>query len=156
MIKNIDVANTKKHPAIDEVLFRLSSYLQRNYGFFGAAVFAGFAASVFASFALFAGAFAAGAVVEWLAVLLTFELVVLAAAGVETGAGVCVLTAVLFAAGLLVALFEAASPQAMPKALRPRTVESTITFFILLMTPIFLKVYYLLPGTGRSNTAALS
>ena len=34
-------------------------------------------------------------------------------------------------AGLLAALFAgAASPQAIPRALRPRTVESTITFFI--------------------------
>jgi hypothetical protein len=40
--------------------------------------------------------------------------------------------------GLLVVLF-AASPQAMPSAPKPRTVESKITFFMSLQTPVFLK-----------------
>ena len=49
-------------------------------------------------------------------------------AGVLTGAGVD--------AGLLAfALLAGTSPHAMPRALKPRTVESTITFFILLITP---------------------
>ena len=79
---------------------------------------AGVAALVFGAFAggvLVFGALAFGAV--------TF----VAGVAVLTGAGVDVFT--LFA-GLL-ALFEAASPHAIPRALKPRTVESKITFFIL-------------------------
>lgn len=57
-------------------------------------------------------------------------------AGVLTGAGV--VAGVLFA-GFVFALFAGASPQAIPKAAKPRTVESAITFFILIKTPIFLK-----------------
>jgi len=93
---------------------------------------------------LAAGALAAG----------LFAFVALAAgtlaAGVATGAGVLAgVAAGLFAlfAGALVA----ASPQAMPSALNPRTVESTITFVILFKTPIYTqRINYLLPGTGRS------
>jgi hypothetical protein len=50
------------------------------------------------------------------------------AAGDETGAGLV--------AGLTLALF-AASPQAMPRAPKPRTVEIKSTFFICLQTPVF-------------------
>jgi hypothetical protein len=66
--------------------------------------------------------------------------------------GVAVLTGATVAAGVLtgvllvfvllalaLALFAGASPHAIPKAARPRTVESAITFFILIKTPIFLK-----------------
>jgi len=41
--------------------------------------------------------------------------------------------------GLVLALLAGVSPQAIPNAPRPRTAESTITFFICLRTPIFLK-----------------
>jgi hypothetical protein len=54
-------------------------------------------------------------------------------AGIElvAGAGVGVALATLVLAGLLVALLAgAASPQAIPKALRAKTDESAITFFI--------------------------
>ena len=50
--------------------------------------------------------------------------------GVEIGAGVLTETGVETFAGLTVTLVLALSPQAIPKALSPRTVESTITFFI--------------------------
>jgi hypothetical protein len=69
-------------------------------------------AGVFAFGALAAGAFAAG----------TLAAGAFAAGTLAAGA--------LFA-GLLVALLAGASPQAMPRALRPNAIESTITFFIL-------------------------
>ena len=56
------------------------------------------------------------------------------AAVVETGAGV-----LAGVEGLMFALLAGVSPQAIPNAPRPRTAESTITFFICLRTPIFLK-----------------
>ena len=56
------------------------------------------------------------------------------AAVVETGAGV-----LAGVEGLVLALLAGVSPQAIPNAPRPRTAESTITFFICLRTPIFLK-----------------
>lgn len=58
-------------------------------------------------------------------------------AGVLTGATFVVLTLVLVL--LALALLLAASPQAIPRALRPRTVESTITFFISKKLLIYLK-----------------
>jgi hypothetical protein len=81
-----------------------------------------------------------------LAALLVFPFVVLVlvvSAGVETGAGVAVLTLALFAGRLALTLtFVAVSPQAMPIALNPRTVESTITFFIIIQTPkSFSKIF---------------
>jgi hypothetical protein len=83
---------------------------------------------------VFAGLVAEFDVVEF-ALFVVFE-----AAGVEagvlTGATLVVLAALALFAGLLVlALLLAASPQAIPRALRPRTVESTITFFISKKTP---------------------
>jgi hypothetical protein len=58
-------------------------------------------------------------------------------AGVVAGvlAGVEVLTGAGVFAGLLAFALFAASPQAIPRALNPRTVESTITFVILFKTP---------------------
>ena len=53
---------------------------------------------------------------------------------VATGAGV-----LAGVEGLVLALLAGVSPQAIPNAPRPRTAESTITFFICLRTPIFLK-----------------
>ncbi len=58
----------------------------------------------------------------------------------ETGAGVVTDTGVDVLAGLFAgALLAGVSPHAIPKALSPRTAESTITFVIFLQTPIFLK-----------------
>lgn len=57
---------------------------------------------------------------------------VIAGAGVLTGA---TFTAILLA--LLAVVLVGASPQAIPRALNPRTVENTITFVILFKTPIF-------------------
>ena len=54
---------------------------------------------------------------------------------VETGAGVLAGVVGLLAFMLLAGV----SPQAIPNAPRLRTAESTITFFICLRTPIFLK-----------------
>jgi hypothetical protein len=54
---------------------------------------------------------------------------------VETGAGVLAGVVGLLAFMLLAGV----SPQAIPNAPRPKTAESTITFFICLRTPIFLK-----------------
>jgi hypothetical protein len=71
---------------------------------------------MFAFGALAAGALAAGAVVVVLVVVVLVVVVVF-------------VVAVL--AGLLAALLAGASPQAMPRALRPNAIESTITFFIL-------------------------
>jgi hypothetical protein len=59
-----------------------------------------------------------------------FELVVAGVmAGVLTGATL-VMLALLFALLALTFTLAPESPQAIPRALRPRTVESTITFFI--------------------------
>lgn len=73
-----------------------------------------------------------------LTVLVPIVLVVIA--GVEIGAGVAVLT---IAGRLALTLtLVAVSPQAMPIALNPRTVESTITFFIIIQTPkSFSKIF---------------
>ena len=94
-------------------------------------------AVVFAGFIVFAGA------VELAGFALLFPVLVAAGVAVFTGAGVAVLAGAIVLAGLLAlfAVLLAASPQAIPKALRPRTVESTITFVILFRTPIFLKEY---------------
>jgi hypothetical protein len=98
------------------VLYRLAT---RGYGrgvavllalaFAGAIVLAGRLALLAAP--LVAGALVAGVV-----------------AGVATTTGVLAGVAGRFA---LLALFAGASPQAMPRALNPRTVESAITFLIL-------------------------
>jgi hypothetical protein len=68
-----------------------------------------------------------------LLLVLPVVLFVLFAAMVAVAAGVIVLTATgvdaRFAFVLVVVLF-AASPQAIPRAPKPRTVESAITFFI--------------------------
>lgn len=81
---------------------------------------------------------------------------VIAGATVITGAGVE--AGVVLAAGLLAVLLAGASPHAMPSALNPRTVESTITFVILFITPIYLKEYK--PASGhrliRHNRFALN
>jgi hypothetical protein len=90
----------------------------------------------------FAGAFAAGllaavfVVVEFVTVVelpLAAVLVVLVVFVVEVEFAVFAVFVVLVVlAGLLVALLAVpASPQAMPRALIAKTVESTITFFIL-------------------------
>ena len=67
-----------------------------------------------------------------------FEFIAAVAAGagvlVLTGAGVALLT-------LTFALF-AASPHAKPRALKPRTVESAITFFITVRLLSFSKIYW--------------
>jgi hypothetical protein len=92
--------------------------------------------------ALAAGALAAGLTVS-AALLAVFAVFAVLAAGVAAGVAGATVAAgagVAAFAGLLAVLFAgAAPPQAMPIALRPRTVESTITFVILFKTPIFLK-----------------
>jgi hypothetical protein len=81
----------------------------------------------------FAGLFALAALLALPVVLVVVVLVVLVTAGVVTGVAVIVfVTFALFAGRLALTLtLVAVSPQAMPIALNPRTVESTITFFIL-------------------------
>ena len=77
-------------------------------------------------------------------VLLTVALP-LVAIGVLAGVAtvmVLLATTELFA-GLLVVLFAGASPQAMPRAPRPKTVESAITFFISIRLLSFSKDIYL-------------
>jgi hypothetical protein len=59
------------------------------------------------------------------------ELVFVTGAGVVTVAGVETLVTLALAGLLALTLTFAESPQAMPRALTPRTAESTITFFIL-------------------------
>ena len=80
---------------------------------------------VFAGAAGFAFEFAVFAVV-------VFVVVVVVVVVVFAGATLVVVVVLALLAGLL-ALLLAASPQAMPRALRPRTVESTSTFFILIL-----------------------
>lgn len=75
----------------------------------------------------------AGFVVEFEVVVLPFDVVVVlvvvvVVVFVAAGVGVARFTLVVLA-GLL-ALFDVASPQAIPKALRAKTDESAITFFI--------------------------
>jgi membrane glycosyltransferase len=55
---------------------------------------------------------------------------------VATGAGVLAGIVLVLAGFVVLALFVAASPQAIPNAPNPRTAESAITFFICLQTPI--------------------
>ena len=88
-----------------------------------------FAEFVAAGFAFELAAF------ELLEVLLVFEALVLPAFVFAAGEAAGVAVAVAFVLVLLEFAFAAllagaASPQAIPRALRPRTVESTITFFI--------------------------
>jgi len=68
--------------------------------------------------------------VELLVVVMLDGIVLVVATGAGVLAGV---------EGLVLALLAGVSPQAIPNAPRPRTAESTITFFICLRTPIFLK-----------------
>ena len=74
-------------------------------------------------------------------VLVVVVLVVIA--GVVTGLAV---TRFAFAFALFAGRFAllAASPQAIPMAVKPRTVESTITFFIFIRLLIFLKDFLLI------------
>ena len=78
-----------------------------------------------------------------LPVALLLVLPVFDAAGVLTGAGVAGAGVLAGVAGLLFAgALLAASPQAMPRALNPRTVESAITFLILFFRLLsFSKIY---------------
>ena len=76
----------------------------------------------------------AGFVVELVVVVVVVVEFVTIVLVVATGAGV-----LAGVEGLVLALLAGVSPQAIPNAPRPRTAESTITFFICLRTPIFLK-----------------
>ncbi len=111
----------KKEHLVDDgcsSLFSAVSWLP-DYGF-GVALFAPFAGDIVL----------AGFIALLLAAPL-FEL--LLAIGVLTGAGVAGAGVLAGVAGLLFAgaLLAGVSPQAMPRALNPRTVESAITFLIL-------------------------
>jgi hypothetical protein len=119
---DLSESKMKDTPSKTECLFHRSTE-NLCYGFLVAAG-AGVAVLVFG--ALAAGAFVAGLLVALVAAgALAAGLA--AGATVATGAGVAVLAALL-----AFALFAgAASPQAIPRAPSPRTVESTITFFIL-------------------------
>jgi hypothetical protein len=89
-------------------------------------------------------------VVVVLLVVVPFVLVV--DIGVLIGVDAVVFTIIeLFAllAALLAVLFAGASPQAMPRAPRPRTAESAIAFFILFRLLIFLKKIYLFIARTR-------
>jgi hypothetical protein len=112
---------TKKHP-VKKRGANTKTNVVLSYGFF---VLAGEVVVIFAGFTVELVELA-GFMVELDAV--EFDVVVLA---FETCAGVVATTGVDVLTGLLVVLFDAASPQAIPKALSPRTVESTITLFIL-------------------------
>ncbi len=71
------------------------------------------------------------------------------AAGVDTGATVtgAVVLAAAFAGLAFTLMLVPESPQAMPSALSPRTVESTITFFILFKDSYLSQsINFLLPG----------
>lgn len=92
---------------------------------------------------LLAGALAAGLLAGALAAGVAAGVEI--TTGVDTGAGVEALAAF---AGLALALLAGASPQAMPSALNPRTVESTITFFILFKDSYLSQsINFLFPGT---------
>ena len=134
-------ARKKSTSSFDEVQFVLSSFYLKYYGFFVAAGEGDIAGFML----LFMGlALVAGFMVE-LPLLIVFEGEALTA-GVETGATVATGTGVAaLAAGFaLTFTFAPASPQAMPSALKPRTVESTITFVILFSDSyLFSKMIYL-------------
>ena len=100
------------------------------FAFAGAIVFAGFA------FVALAGATVTGVAAGTVVVLVVVVLVV----------DVVFVVAVL--AGLAFALLAgAASPQAMPRALNPSTVESAITFFILFKDSYLSQsINFLFPG----------
>jgi len=70
-----------------------------------------------------------------------FEFILAAgvAGGAMVGAGVAVLILVRFAL-LLLALFDVASPQPMPRAPIAKTVASAILFIFLNSSPVFSKV----------------
>lgn len=69
-------------------------------------------------------------------------------AGVFAGAMVMVFAGVATTTGLLtLALLAGVSPHAIPRALNPRTVESTITFFILIKDSYLSQsINFLFPG----------
>jgi hypothetical protein len=95
---------------------------------------------------VFAGAVVlAGLLAEF--VVVEFDVVVLVVAGVLTGATLVVLA--LLAGLLAFELLLAASPQAIPKALIARTVESTITFFIFITNSYLSQRICLLPGVRQ-------
>lgn len=121
--------------------------------------------SVFAGLAALAAVFVAGfaslaaglAAVFEAAVLVAFEAGAVSAAGMLVAGVFAGLTAFALLAGLFALLAGASPPQAMPRALRPRTVESAITFFISLLRLLFLlKVFSRFRELGRSNTAFCS
>jgi hypothetical protein len=91
-------------------------------------------------FAFIAGAFPAGFMLVAGAFVDGFILLFIAGAtftgATLTGGGGATLTGAIFA-GLFAGVLFADSPQAMPSAPKPRTVESKITFFILFRTPVF-------------------
>jgi len=138
----------KKAPRVVTGRFSNQQLIEGNYGFF---VAAGAGAAVLAGFiALAAGAALAGLLAEFAGALAAGAL---AAGTFATGAGVVAAGVLTVTAFALFALFAgalvAASPQAIPRALNPRTVESTITFFILFKTPnLTSKNKHLFPGIG--------
>jgi hypothetical protein len=73
------------------------------------------------------------AIVVGVLLALVFALPVLVlVTGLETGLDTGLAAGAVLAGLLLAGALFAASPQAMPRALKPRTVESAITFFILI------------------------
>lgn len=109
-------AGLKDHIVSDDYLVAFAGLLA------GAALVLAGAAGLFAGAALVF----AGAALVLAGAALVFAGAVFAGAALVL-AGAALVLAGLFAAALLAG---AASPQAIPSALRPRTVESTITFFI--------------------------
>lgn len=104
---------------------------------------------LFAGLFMLVGALAAG----FMALLLAFDIAELLAGAIAVllAGAIAVLfagaiVAVLFAGLAFTFTFVPASPQAIPKALRPSTVESTITFFIL---------FYKLPSFSKINIKVL-
>jgi uncharacterized membrane protein len=98
----------------------------RNRNYF-LVVFAG--AAAFAGFIALAAMLLAGLIA--FAMLLAAFAIVLAATCAVLAAVFTAFITVVLAAGLTGVLFAGASPQAIPSAPKPRTVESKITFFIL-------------------------
>jgi FtsH-binding integral membrane protein len=122
---NIKRAGNQPEPSKDHIVN--DDYILLAAGLLAAGAFAAgaFAAGAFAAGALAAGALAAGLLAAGALAAGAFAAGALAAGAFATTFVVAVL------AGLLAELFAgAAPPQAIPRALRPRTVESTITFFI--------------------------
>ena len=97
---------------------------------------------------VFAGLLALAALLVVVVVLLVVvDVVLVVVAGVVAGVAVILLVTFALLAGRLALTLTlvAVSPQAMPIALNPRTVESTITFFILFYRLlIFLKDLFMI------------